>query len=163
MNEQPLPPTPPYPPPWKKDHDQNVHAAPLKCEGRWNVNAWGNIFFGCFLWTHGFSPNSSRLNIPPPYSLWNHAPISLTLRRIASCGIFISFHFTWYSQISIYCAWLSTINLRHQPFSPIHKTSINGRALALSSFPWFHAIFSPCTIKIPRGQNRGVTFPSPLQ
>ena len=33
--------------------------------------------------------------IPPPYSLWNHAPIFLTLRRIASCGIFINLHFTW--------------------------------------------------------------------
>ena len=45
------------------------------------------------------------LNFSPPYSLWNHAPISITLRRIASCGIFINFHFTWC--LKMYCAWLA--------------------------------------------------------
>ena len=63
---------------------------------------------------------------------------------------------------NIYCAWLSTITHRNQPLSPIHKTSINARALALRSLPWFHTIFTSCTIKIPWVQNRGVTFPFPF-
>ena len=48
---------------------------------------------------------------------------------------------------NIYYVWLSTVNHRHQPWSPIHKKSISGRSLALSSFPWFHTIFTPYAIQ----------------
>ena len=41
------------------------------------------------------------------------------------------------------------------------RTSISDRALALSSLSWFHTIFTSHTL-MQRGQNRGVTFPSPF-
>ena len=71
----------------------------------------------------------------PPYSSWNHSPISFPLQCIASCGILLNCIFKWYSKMC--CAWLSTtlvgINLDHRYI----KHQINGRALALSSLPWF--------------------------
>ena len=68
---------------------------------------------GFSLW-HWIYPIGSRVWLfPPPYSLLNHAPISLTLQHIASCGIFINMHFYMMSP-NIYCAWLA-----HKPSTSI--------------------------------------------
>ena len=105
-----------------------------------------------------------------PFDTWikvKHSP-SLFLRKscrhliifcidIDGSGFLIKLHIYMMSAKIIYCAWLSTINHRHQPWSPIHKTSINGRALALSSLPWFHTIFSSYIFNAKWGQNRSVT------
>ena len=82
--------------------------------------------------------------LPIPHSIIlrkNHAPISFSCVDIDDWGFLIKLHIYMMSKI-IYCAWLSTINHRHQPWSPRHKTAINGRALALSSLQWFHTIFT---------------------
>ena len=67
---------------------------------KWVVDSFMGSPFEILLY-----PIGSRVWIsPPPYSFWNHAPISLMLRCIASCGIFINCIVTWC--LKTYCASL---------------------------------------------------------
>ena len=108
-----------------------------------NMNAWGNghRYFGVFFWHMDF-PQWIKVKYSPHLILRKSCPhLIICCIDIAGCGFLIKLHIYMMSKI-IYCAWISTIKCRHQPWSPIQKTSINGMALALRLLPWFHTIFS---------------------
>ena len=85
------------------------------------------------IWSHPIGSGVWQTLLSIPCEIM--PPISFMLQYIASCGILL---IAYIHDISKYIVHDQHNNHRYQPWSPIHKHQINGRALALSSSPWFN-------------------------
>ena len=102
----------------------------IECRG--HKGSWGFMGFPIDIWSH---PIGSRVWLTPlPIPFETMSP-SLTLQCIDSCGILLNCIFTWW--LKIQCFWFSTITIGINLDHLYKKNQINGRALALSSSPWF--------------------------
>ena len=128
---------------WRVD-DQKCPTAPHNVREDEKLSAWremGLHFMGVFFWHMDFSPWLKVKHSPSLFLRKSCPHLMICCIGIDGCGFLIKLHIYMMSKI-IYYAWLSTVNHRHQIWSPIHKTSINGRSFALSSLPWLHTIFT---------------------